>query len=53
MEKHVKKLSLTYRFMSEFVLNYSEEKYEQVSLWHVFKRVCKTYRNVFTLKNAA
>lgn len=50
MEKNNKKLSLTYRFMRKIGLNYSEEEYGQVSLWHVIKRVCKTYRDAFLLK---
>lgn len=29
--------------------NYPEEEYGQVSLWQVFKRVCKTYRDSFLL----
>ena len=45
-----KQLSLTYRFMRKIGLNYSEEEYGQVSLWTVFKRVCKTYRDSFLLK---
>ena len=45
-----KKLSLTFRFMRAIGLNYSEEEYGQVSLWGVFKRVCKTYRDTFLLK---
>lgn len=45
-----KKLSLTYRFLRGIGLNYSEEEYGQVSLWKVFKKVCKTYRDGFLLK---
>lgn len=45
-----KKLSITYRFMRRIGMNYSEEEYGQVSLWDVFKRVCKTYRDGFLLK---
>ena len=48
MEK--KKLSLTYRLLRAIGLNYSEEEYGQVSIWQVFKRVCKTYRDGFLLK---
>ena len=48
MEK--KKLSLTYRLLRVIGLNYSEEEYGQVSIWQVFKRVCKTYRDGFLLK---
>ena len=46
----MEKLSLTYRMMRKIGLNYSEEAYGQVSLWQVFKRVCKTYRDGFLLK---
>lgn len=45
-----KKLSLTYRFLRKIGLNYSEEEYGQVSLWGVFIKVCKTYRDGFLLK---
>ena len=45
-----KKLSPTYRFLRKIGLNYSEEEYGQVSLWGVFKKVCKTYRDGFLLK---
>lgn len=45
-----KKLSLTYRFLRKIGLNYSEEEYGHVSLWGVFGRVCKTYRDGFLLK---
>lgn len=45
-----KKLSPTYRFLRKIGLNYSEEEYGQVTLWGVFKRVCKTYRDGFLLK---
>ena len=45
-----RKLSLTYRFMRLCGLNYSEEEYGQVSLWGVFCRVCKTYKDEFLLK---
>lgn len=45
-----KKLSLTYRFLRKIGLNYSEKEYGQVSLWGVFKRVIKTYRDGFLLK---
>lgn len=44
------KLSLTYRLLRKLGLNYSEEEYGQVSLWTVFKRVCKTYRDGFLVK---
>lgn len=47
MEK--KKLSLTYRFLRRIGLNYSEEEYGQVSIWGVFKRVMKTYRDGFLM----
>jgi acetyltransferase-like isoleucine patch superfamily enzyme len=50
MSEEKKKLSLTYRFMRKIGLNYSEEEYGQVSLWIVFVKVCKTYRNSFLLK---
>jgi len=46
----MKKLSLTFRFLRMIGLNYPEEEYGQVSLWQVFKRVCKTYRDGFLLK---
>ena len=45
-----KKLSTTYKLLRRLGLNYSEEEYGQVSLWQVFKRVCKTYRDGFLLK---
>ena len=45
-----KKLSLTYRSLRAIGLNYSEEQYGQVSLWQVFKRTIKTYRDGFVLK---
>lgn len=48
MEK--KKLSLTYKMLKRMGLNYSEEAYGQVTLWQVFKRVCKTYHDGFLLK---
>lgn len=44
------KLSLTYRSMRMFGLNYPEDEYGQVSLWRVIKKVCKTYRDAFLLK---
>lgn len=44
------KLSLTYRFLRFIGLNYSEEEYGQVSLWQVFKRTLKTYKDSFLLK---
>ena len=50
MSEQKKKLSITYRFMRRIGMNYSEEEYGQVSLWDVFKRVCKTYRDGFLLK---
>lgn len=46
----MKELSITYRFLRKIGLNYSEEEYGQVSLWQVFKRVCKTYKDGFLLK---
>lgn len=46
----MKKLSTTYKIMRKLGLNYPEEEYGQVSLWQVFKRVCKTYRDGFLLK---
>lgn len=45
-----KKLSATYKMLRRLGLNYSEEEYGQVSLWRVFKRVCKNYRDAFLLK---
>ena len=45
-----KKLSPTFRLLRAIGLNYPEEEYGQVSLWQVFKRVCKTYRDSFLLK---
>ena len=45
-----KKLSTTYKMLKLVGLNYSEEEYGNVSLWRVFKRVCKTYRDAFLLK---
>ena len=50
MSEQKKKLSITYRFMRRIGMTYSEEEYGQVSLWDVFKRVCKTYRDGFLLK---
>lgn len=44
-----KKLSIAFRFMRKIGLNYSEEEYGQVTLWQVFKRVLKTYRDSFLL----
>ncbi len=44
-----KKLSLTYRLLRRMGFNYPEDEYGQVSLWKVFKRVCKTYRDSFLL----
>jgi hypothetical protein len=44
------KLSLTYRFLRFLGLNYSEEEYGQVTIYKVFKRVIKTYRDGFLLK---
>lgn len=43
-------LSLTYRMLRKFGLNYSEKEYGQISVWQVFKRVCKTYRDGFLIK---
>ncbi len=45
-----KELSTTYKMLRRIGLNYSEEEYGQVSLWRVFKRVCKNYRDAFLLK---
>lgn len=45
-----KKLSLTYRTLRAMGLNYSQGEYGQVSLWKVFRRVLKTYRDGFLLK---
>lgn len=47
MTKEKKKLSLMFRFMRRIGLNYSEEEYGQVTLWHVIKKVHKTYRAIF------
>lgn len=44
------KLSFTYKMLRRLGLNYSEEEYGQISLWHVIKRVHKTYRDAFLLK---
>lgn len=44
------KLSTTYRLLRKLGLNYSEEEYGQISIWQVFKRVCKTYRDGFLIK---
>jgi acetyltransferase-like isoleucine patch superfamily enzyme len=46
----MKKLSTTYRFLRLLGFNYSEEEYGQVSLWAVFVRVYKIYRNSFLLR---
>lgn len=45
-----KNLSLMYRMLKKCGLNYSEEEYGQVTLWQVFKKVCKTYHDEFLLK---
>lgn len=45
-----KKLSLTFRMLRKLGFNYSEDTYGQVSLWGVFKRVCKTYKDSFLMK---
>ncbi len=45
-----KKLSISYRFLRCLGFNYSEEEYGQVSLWQIFKRVCKTYHDAFLMK---
>ena len=50
VEQNKKKLSLTFRMLRALGFNYPEEAYGQVSLWDVFKRVCKTYRDGFLLK---
>lgn len=46
----MKKLSFAYRLLRKLGMNYSEQEYGQVSLWTVFKRVCKKYRDGFLLK---
>ena len=46
----MKNLSLTFRLLRKLGLNYPEEEYGQVSLWQVFIKVCKTYRDGFLLK---
>ena len=43
-------LSVTYRFLRKIGLNYPEEEYGHVTLWAVFKRVCKTYKDSFLLR---
>jgi acetyltransferase-like isoleucine patch superfamily enzyme len=43
-------LSVTFRFLRKLGLNYPEQEYGQISLYDVFKRVCKTYRDAFLLK---
>lgn len=45
-----KKLSKTYRFLHAIGLNYPEEEYGEVSLWQVFKRTLKTYKDSFLLR---
>lgn len=50
MESEKKNLSLTFRLLRKMGFNYSEEAYGQVSLWQVFKRVLKTYRDSFLMK---
>lgn len=45
-----KELSFSYRILKLLGFNYPEEEYGQVSLWVVFKRVLKTYRDSFLLK---
>ena len=45
-----KKVSFTFRALRWMGFNYPEEEYGQVSLWQVFKRICKTYRDGFLLK---
>jgi len=45
-----KKLSFTFRLLRRIGLNYSEEEYGQVTMWIVFKRALKTYRDAFLLK---
>ena len=44
------KLSSTYRFLLFIGLNYSEKEYGQISLWMLFKRVFKNYRDGFLMK---
>ena len=46
----MKKLSTTYKVLRKLGLDYPEEEYGQVTLWQVFKRVFKTYRDGFLLK---
>lgn len=41
------KLSVTYKLLRAFGLNYSEEEYGQISLWTSVQKVYKIYRNAF------
>jgi len=50
MNKEEKKLSFTYRLLRRIGLNFPEGEYGHVSLWQVFRRVCKTYRDGFLMK---
>ena len=42
--------SFTYRLLRRLGFHYSEDEYGQVSIWQVFKRVHKTYRDSFLMK---
>lgn len=44
-------LSLSFRFLRLIGLNFPEEEYGQVSLWDVFRKAMKTYRDAFLLKH--
>src|SRR5690625_2820530 len=44
------KYSLTYRFLRNLGLNFSEKEYGQVSFWIVFKKTLSKFRNAFLLK---
>ena len=46
----MRKLSVTYKVLRAIGLNYPEEEYGHVSMWQVFKRVFKSYRDSFLLK---
>ena len=46
----MQKLSFTYRMLRRLGLNYPEDEYGHVNLWHVIMRVCKMYRDGFLLK---
>ncbi len=45
-----KNISIAFRLLRRFGLNYSEEEYGQVSVMQVLRRVCKTYRDGFLMK---